>query len=202
MIGIKLLEDASSKLNGKISVYSSWAFGKYLQVGGLTQSGGVVSSIWKQTLSKLPKQNFSNILVLGVAGGSVIHLLRKKFKDAKITGIEIDPVMIEVSRKYFDLDGTNAQIIIGDAKDFKGKNYDLILVDTYTGDNYPVDIENEVFLKKVKSSLSSSGLVVFNRLYFSEKRKGSVLFGKKLEKIFKFVDWYYPEANLMFFCRP
>lgn len=204
MFGTKILEERSSKFNKNIRVVRSLGFGNYIQVNGLTQSGGVVEQIWKSTLKKIdniskawPNKNLvNNILVLGLGGGTLAKLLRKKYPNAKITGVEIDEVMIELGKKYLDLGKYNVDIKIEDAKTFQLKKYDLVIVDMYTGDNFPKEFESELFLKK----LSKFPIVIINRLYYGDKRPDTVRFGNKLEKVFKNVFWHYPVANLMFIC--
>ena len=51
--GVVALEEASSPVNGKISVMKSIGYGTYFQVGNLTQSGGVMYDIWKTTSKRL-----------------------------------------------------------------------------------------------------------------------------------------------------
>ena len=65
-------------------------------------------------------QTMDTILVLGVAGGSVIKTLVNEihFK-GQITGVEIDKEIIEVANSYFQLDQIpNLEIKIQDALDF------------------------------------------------------------------------------------
>jgi len=66
-----------------------------------------------------------------------------------------------------------------------------VIVDTYLGDKF-IDI--------TRLHLTKSKIIVFNRLCYGDKRPEAVKFGRKLEKIFPKVEWFYPEANLMFFC--
>ena len=73
-------------------------------------------------------------------------------------------------------------------------------MDTYVGDEFPRKFESEEFLKLVKKLLSQRGIVIFNRLYYGEKRKEAVKMLKKLEKVFPGVEAVYPEANVMFVC--
>jgi len=198
MLGTKILEERKSKFNGDIKVVRSLGFGTYIQVNNLTQSGGVVESIWRQTLNKIKHQplTINHCLILGLGGGTVAKLIKKYWPKSIITGIEIDPVMVELGTRYLALDRNEIEIEIGDAYDFNPSDFDLVIIDVYCGDKFPKKFENEVFLKK----LAKNKLVIFNRLYFGEKRKEAVKFGNKLEKIFKKVDWFYPQANLMFFC--
>lgn len=190
------MEERESIYNGSLRVLNTWGMGTYIQAGGLTQSGGIVESIWKSTLKQITNSKVKNILILGLGGGTLAKLLRKKYPNAKITGVEIDPIMIELGKKYLELDKYNVDIKIEDTNKFKFGEYDLVIVDMYSGDNFPKEFESEEFLKK----LTKYKTVIINRLYFGDKRPDTVRFGNKLEKIFKKVIWYYPEANLMFLC--
>ena len=189
MLGTKVLEERTSKYNGKLRVVRTLGMGTYIQAEGLTQSGGIVTSIWKSTLKKLRTEEIKNCLILGLGGGTVAKIIKKYWPEAKITGVEIDPIMIELGKKYLGLEVD--KLIIEDARKFKIGKYDLVIVDTYLGDKY-VDLLSE--------NLKKSKLVIFNRLYYGDKRPEAVRFGRKLEKIFFNVEWFYPEANLMFFC--
>ena len=197
MLGTKIVEEVNSPINGDIRVVRSLGFGTYIQVNNLTQSGGIIEAFWKETLRKIRKEKIKSVLILGLGGGTVAKLAGKYWPKSKITGIEIDPVMVELGKKYLGL--KNTKVIIQDAYEYTKKNkekYDLVIVDLYIGDEFPKKFEEESFLKL----LTKSKLVIFNRLYFGEKRKEAVKFGNKLEKVFPKVNWFYPQANLMFFC--
>ena len=219
LTGTKILEEVESPINGKISVVKSLAFGIYVQVDGLTQSGGIIYQIWKKTLKKIqnPKPKIQKCLILGLGGGSVANVVGEFWPEAKITGVDLDPIMVEMGKKYLGLDNYNIDVVIGDAYDFVRKSqkeqklrlrrqnpkfkYDLILVDLYIGEEFPTRFESEKFLRSVERLLSKSGVAVFNRLYYGEKRKEAMKFGQKLEKIFPHLEYFYPEANVMFICN-
>lgn len=197
MLGTKILEERESEFNGHLKVFRTWGMGTYIQSNGLTQSGGIVESIWKSTLKQLNRQPLAinNCLILGLGGGTVSKLLRNKYPDAKITGVEIDPLMIELGKKYLDLDKYDIDIQIVDAFVFlknNRKKYDLVIVDTYLGDKY---------VEFTGLNPAMAEITIFNRLYYGDKRPDTVRFGNKLEKIFKKVTWFYPEANLIFICE-
>ncbi len=208
MIGTKVLEKKESEFNGHLRVVKSFGLGTYIQANGLTQSGGVVEKIWKSTLRKIHNSKFviHNSLILGLGGGTAAKLIRKKWPEAKIIGVDIDPVMIELGTKYLGLDRDELEIEIGDASGFvrglseSKKRFDLIIVDLYNGDKFPEKFATENYIHLVRRLLAGSGIAVFNRLYYNEKRSDAVKFGLKLQRIFKKVEYYYPEANLMFLC--
>src|SRR3989344_4411252 len=211
MSGVKILEVASSPINGKIQVVRSLGLGNYIQVEGLTQSGGVVNEVWKTTLWKLKNKRtkeLKNCLILGLGGGSAAKLVRKFWPDAKITGVEIDPIMVNLGKKYLKLDAVEVDIVIDDAYKFVAnsskliaQSYNLILVDLYIGYDVPEKFQSENYIHLVRSLLARSGTAVFNRLYFGEKRKEAEKFGEKLEKVFSKVERIFPEANVMFVCE-
>lgn len=201
--GLKTLEEKESKFNGKVSVIKSIAWGTYIQVNGLTQSGGVVNGVWKSTLKNIKRKNLEikKILILGLGGGSVAILSQKFWKDAKIVGVDIDPVMVDMGRKHLGLNKLEMEIHIGDAFKYLKANkdkYDLVIIDMYKGDEVPGELKSDEFLEIIKANLDEKGIAVFNRLYFGEKRPEAMRFGEKLQKFFSKVEYFYPEANLMF----
>jgi spermidine synthase len=199
--GLKVLEEINSPINGQIKVIRSLGFGTYLQVGGLTQSGGVVYDVWKSTLKQIKNKDIKSVLVLGLGGGSVVTLINKYFPKVKITGVDIDIKMVEMGRKYLGLNKLDLDIVIQDAFKFclKDKNkYDLIVVDLYRGDTFPKAFESAEFLDIIKKLLEDKGMIIFNRLYYGEKRREATKFGDLLEKHFLVVKRYFPEANIMF----
>jgi len=204
-LGTKVLEEVKSPINGKIKVVKNLAFGTHIQVENLTQSGGLVEDIWKQTLRQIPntKYEIRNCLILGLGGGSAAKLVRKFWPEAKITGVDIDPVMVKMGRKYMGLDKAEVDIQIQDALRFCElctMNYELIIVDLYKGHEVPEKFQSENYIQLVRTVLASGGVAVFNRLYYGKKRPEAMKFGKKLEKVFSKVEYFYPEANVMFIC--
>ena len=115
-------------------------------------------------------------------------------------------MIVELGVRYLDLGKDSVEIVVSDAFEFvekavRNKNvYDLITVDLFVGQEFPVIFESDDFLKNVKSILSDGGIAVFNRLFFNEKRSQSMKFGEKLEKYFSKVEYFYPEANVMLIC--
>jgi len=197
----KILEERKSKFNGDVRVVKTLGMGTYIQANGLTQSGGIVSTMWQSTLSKI-----RNVLILGLGGGTVAKLIRKNWPQAEITGIDIDPIMVELGKKYLDLDKLGVQVTVRDASNLSNlpnhpnQKYDLIIVDLYNGDKFPKKFETDNYIHLVSSLLARSGVAVFNRLYYKEKKIEAEEFGKKLNKVFKNVESFRPVSNIMYIC--
>ncbi len=206
--GTKVLAEVTSPINGEIKVVKTLVFGTYIQVEGLTQSGGVMYSVWNTVLKKAKKEvdMLRNALILGLGGGDAARLIKKYWPEAKITGIEIDPEMVKLGQKYLGLDESKVTIKIQDAKDFvksqvkAKKKYDLILIDVYVGYEVPEKFTEKEFIKQILKLTDKDGLVIFNRLYLGDKRKLAEIFHRELIKVFKKVRPIYPEANVMYLC--
>lgn len=206
--GRRVLARQNSVVNGELVVVRDFAFGTYIHGGGLPQSGGLAEMIWKSSLGEVKKRGLSpkDVLIVGLGGGSIAKLVRKNWKNAEITGVDIDPVIVELGKRYMKLDQSNVDIHIEDAEEFikektkEDKKYDLVCFDTYVQQDFPHKFESVSFIKQVKSLLSKDGVAVFNRLYGAEDRDAAVSFEKSLLQVFTNVDRLYPEANIMFVC--
>jgi spermidine synthase len=208
MLGTKILSVQKSKYNGNLRVVRTWGMGTYIQANGLTQSGGVVTGMWKQTIKKIYNLQFkiNNCLILGLGGGTLVELVKNSWPEAKITGIDIDPEIIELGKKYLGLDNSDVHVIIGDVikipnlPNFPNKKFDLIIVDLYNGDQFPKKFEDEKFLKLMHKLISKKGILIFNRLYYKEKKIEAEKFGETLKKVFINVEVFRPQINMIFLC--
>ena len=124
---------------------------------------------------------FENILILGVAGGSVIETIKNdiKFK-GKITGVEIDATAIEIANKYFGLNNyKNVEIIIEDAFEFVLKTkekYDLIVIDIFQDTTMPNFLFEDFFINRLNFLLKVNGFILFNTMVldYQDRRRNAV----------------------------
>lgn len=117
---------------------------------------------------------FDSILILGVAGGSIIETLKNdlKFK-GKIIGVEIDAAVIEIANKYFGLNQfDNVEIVIDDAFEFVLKTrekYDLIVIDIFQDTTMPNFLFEDFFINRINFLLNVNGFILFNTMILDEK---------------------------------
>ncbi|WP_333600384.1 spermidine synthase [Flavobacterium sp.] len=114
-------------------------------------------------------RNFESVLVLGVAGGSVIKTLTDEIKfKGKITGVEIDENVIEIAKNYFKLDAIpNLELIIDDAFEFVLKTkltYDLIIIDIFQDTMMPNFLFEDFFIQRINDLLNVNGFILFNTM--------------------------------------
>jgi spermidine synthase len=119
-------------------------------------------------------KKFEDILILGVAGGSVIKTIVDEIKfKGKITGIEIDAQVVEIANKYFKLNEIkNLELVVDDAFEFVLKTkekYDLIVIDIFQDTKMPNFLFEDYFINHVNSLLKINGFILFNTMVIYEK---------------------------------
>lgn len=195
-----IVEEFKSKYSKRLIVKKIWDWGwhYYVTTGVLTQSGGLIYDLWKPLISNL-QSPISSCLILGLATGTLASIIAKKYKGVKVTGVEIDPVMIEIGKKYFVLDQIpNLKIVNKNAKEFSG-HYDVIFVDLYIGDQPPKFIYTDKFLRKIKKASKSA---IFNHLFYDSKKKEKAeMLIKRLGKYYKNIKLQRVLTNVMIICE-
>ena len=170
LIPINIYKRKSSLSN---SLEVTWANGELvLDSKNTNYSYGSLQRILRKGLKVIgfeTIQKMESILVLGVAGGSVIKTLVNEidFKD-KITGVEIDPEIIEIANTYFKLNEiSNLTIVIDDASEFvlkTNENFDLIIIDIFQDTKMPNFLFEKFFIDRIGSLLKPSGYILFNTM--------------------------------------
>jgi spermidine synthase len=133
-------------------------------------------------------RNFNNVLVLGVAGGSVIKTLVDEIKfKGKITGVEIDKSIIDIANEYFKLNSIpNLEIVIDDAFEFVLKTkdkYDLIIIDIFQDTTMPNFLFEDFFIKRINALLQLNGFILFNTMVINKKDEArNINYKKKFTK--------------------
>ena len=117
--------------------------------------------------------DMDHILLLGVAGGSVVKTLVDEIEyKGKITGVEIDSEMIQIANEYFNLNQIKQlEIIIDDAFEFVLKTkeqYNLIIIDIFEDTKMPNFLFERFFSERVCSLLKDQGFVLFNTMILDE----------------------------------
>ena len=102
------------------------------------QSFGSLHRVWQDVFNKidLKQRPPASVLLLGLGGGSVPHIVRKELHiSAPITAVEIDPTMIALGRTHFGLDRiADLKIVEADAimhVHADRQRYDLVVVDLF-----------------------------------------------------------------------
>lgn len=183
---------------------------KKLLVNGSPQSGSYIDVLWDAALGAFGIADLcdvKNILVLGTAGGTVIHKVHGFFPHASITGVEIDETMIEIGKKYFSLNTIDTFTFVhNDAKIFvhqqvkKHVSYDLVIADMSFGRVIPKFLTTTSFVDELYALTKPKGHVVINYLRELEYKNKADTYMHVLEKRFFSVHDHVIHRNRFFFC--
>jgi spermidine synthase len=122
------------------------------------------------------------MLVLGLGGGSLPMFLHKNYPQAVIDVAEIDPAVVAVAKRFFDVREDERLLIhLGDARKFVEASapgrYDLILVDAYGAHSAPAHLTTREFAVSLRRAIAPEGVVLGNlwRRPFNESYDSMVL---------------------------
>ena len=114
--------------------------------------------------------NASNVLMIGLGGGSAQRAYAHYHPQVKVETVEIDPDVVTVAKKYFGCQRTtNHNITVADGRMFlrhhNGK-FDVIILDAYRAGRYGSDIPHHLatreFFKLAADHLTDNGVLAYN----------------------------------------
>lgn len=115
------------------------------------------------------------VLMLGVGGGSLLQFVHHHFPLADITGVDFDAELLDIARQHLLLPeaGEFISYQVADAREFLldcTEQYDLILVDIFTGTQSPAWLLEAATIRHLKECLTSKGALASNLLINSENQ--------------------------------
>lgn len=173
--------------------------GLYLNDGYAVQSwhpkdGGVyLGTLWRYygaaamfTTTGAPK----NVLILGLGGGGSARIYKRYFPDARITGVEIDPEVVRVGRKWMGLPD-DVHVHTMDARRFLATTqdkYDVILLDAFDFPYVPFQLTTREFFEEVRAHLADGGALVVNAGRSGDDHRVVDAIAKTLSTVFPRTD--------------
>ncbi len=173
----QLLQMYPSRFGPDIEV--SLINGRYqINAGDVNYSYGPLHDAFRRyfNLDAPPAGEGAPVLILGFGGGSVAHILRNERNLTNaITGVEIDPAVLQAGRDHFNLGKmTRLELFETDARDFIrtcNRTFALVVTDVYINNRVPEAFETIDFLSDVKHCLQPGGKLVFNKLVTDEETR-------------------------------
>jgi spermidine synthase len=104
------------------------------------------------------------VAIVGLAGGTLARQYTAAYGPIPIDGVEIDPAIVEVGRKYFGMNEANLNVYSGDGRTFMrttSQTYDVVMVDAFQQPYMPFHLTTREFLQEIKAHLSPTGVVTF-----------------------------------------
>lgn len=114
--------------------------------------------------------NLTNVLMIGLGGGSSQRAYLHYYPKVNIDTVELDPVVVDLARRYFQLPETpRHRVVVEDGRQYlrrSKKEYDAIILDAYRTTRYgsfiPYHMATKEFFEIARDHLGTNGVVAFN----------------------------------------
>jgi spermidine synthase len=109
--------------------------------------------------------NIHSMAIVGLAAGTTARQAASIYPNISIDGIEIDPKIVEVGKKYFGMDIPNLNIIVQDGRwalEQSKNTYQIISVDAYRPPYIPAHLTTQEFFQSVFTHLTDDGVMIIN----------------------------------------
>ncbi len=143
-----------------------------------------------------------DVLCIGMGVGIVPRDLARK--GVRVDVVEINPAVVPVARRFFDLDPSAFNLVIGDGRWYANtstRRYDAVLLDAFVGDSVPSHLMSREAFEAIALLLRPDGVLVINTFVDIEARDdflGASLM-KTLRAVFPSVKAHgAPNANTLF----
>jgi spermidine synthase len=149
--------------------------------------------------SMLPDVRPRRALLLGLGGGTIAHLLVRRFGPIPMVGVEADSEVLTLARTEFALDLPSLTVVEGDALAYVAacaERFDYVCVDLYRGAELERGVLARPVLRAIKRLLSPGGLAVFN--LFRDRRTARRL--HRLQQVFTWAEAETISKNVVVRC--
>jgi spermidine synthase len=106
-----------------------------------------------------------SLALVGLAAGTIAKQYTAVYGGIPIDGIEIDPGIVDVGRRYFDMNEPNLNVIVQDGRwalAHSRNTYSVIGVDAYRLPYIPWNLTTREFFQEARDHLTHDGVLVIN----------------------------------------
>lgn len=106
-----------------------------------------------------------SVLIIGSAAGTVSKAYSGIYGAIPIDGVEIDPGIVNVGRRWFDMNEPNLTVHVQDGRYFLANTnhrYDVVIVDAYRPPYIPFHLTTQEFFQQIYDHLNDQGLMAIN----------------------------------------
>jgi spermidine synthase len=112
----------------------------------------------------------TNVLMIGLGGGSTQRAYQYYYNDVAIDTVEIDPAVVQVAKRFFNVqESPTLHLEISDGRAYlrrTEKRYDTIILDAYVSSRYgsfmPYHLATKEFFSLANSHLTADGVLAYN----------------------------------------
>ncbi|TMC17774.1 MAG: spermine synthase [Chloroflexi bacterium] len=132
-------------------------------------------------------QKLHRVAIIGLAAGTIAHQFTKVYGQVSIDGVEIDPSIVDVGRKYFAMNEPNLHVHIQDGRTYletTQAQYDVVAIDAFQQPYIPFQLTTHEFFSTIRSHLSSTGVVALNTAHTPHDYRLVQAFVNTMSKVF------------------
>ena len=183
--GETVLEEARSKFNHVVVAERGTVRTMYFVVDGTYY----IESRWDRAYPRsldldytrtmmagfLVQPNVKRLMMVGFGAGQISNYLFERMEGLEVDGVDIDPEVIRLARKYFDVpDDPRYRTHAADGRVFvesAEQQYDMIMLDAFRGVFVPFHLKTVEFYQALLRRLTPGGVVVANLHSLTEMYK-------------------------------
>jgi spermidine synthase len=125
----------------------------------------------------------TNILMIGLGGGSSQRLFQRYHTNITVETVEIDPVVVDVARDYFQFaESPSQKVHVADGRVFLRRSnakYGAIIMDAYVHHRYgsavPYHLATKEFFALARDHLTTNGVVAYNVISMARNSQADLL---------------------------
>ncbi|HEV2461698.1 MAG TPA: fused MFS/spermidine synthase [Ktedonobacterales bacterium] len=105
------------------------------------------------------------VAIIGLAGGTIARQFTAVYGPVPIDGVEIDPAIVQVGRRYFGMTERNLNVFTADGRTFMRvtrQRYDVVAIDAFQQPYIPFQLTTKEFFQEIRAHLSPTGVVCLN----------------------------------------
>jgi spermidine synthase len=132
-------------------------------------------------------QKLHRVGIIGLAAGTIAHQFTQVYGPVPIDGVEIDPAIVDVGRRYFGMNEPNLHVYVQDGRTFletTQAQYDVVAIDAFQQPYIPFQLTTREFFTTIRSHLSSTGVVALNTAHTTHDYRLVQAFVNTMSQVF------------------
>lgn len=111
-----------------------------------------------------------DVFMVGLGAGTAAQMLLRSFEGARVTGVELDPVVVQLAREHMGMDHPRLAVKVGDGRvalrRAPDRSLDVVVVDAFRKLYPPFHLATREFFGCVKRKLRPGGVMALNLVVF------------------------------------
>jgi spermidine synthase len=106
-----------------------------------------------------------SMAIIGLAAGTIARQFTAVYGPVPIDGVEIDPAIVDVGRRYFAMTEPNLHVHVADGRTFMRAShgtYDVVAIDAFQQPYIPFQLTTKEFFEDIRAHMSATGVLCLN----------------------------------------